>query len=376
MSKRDYYEILGVSKGASADEIKAAYRKMAMKYHPDRNPDNQEAEEKFKEAAEAYEILSDQQKRGQYDQFGHSGMSGMGGPGAAGGMNMDDIFESFGDVFGSMFNGGNQRQRARRTGPEPKHGHDLAQSITITLKEAYLGLKKEIGYYHFVSCDTCSGKGAQSGSKAQACGTCKGMGQMQYRQGFFMYSQTCSTCSGDGFVITNPCDSCNGKSRVQKYDKLTVTIPAGIYDEAELRLAGKGDAGIFGGRPGDLFIKVGILSDKKFHREGDDLISTLLLTYPQLVLGCQVEIESIDGTKQLLKVPKGSPVGEKLILPGKGFENLRRKGFRGNLVIITQCHIPKKIPADAKKILTDYSKIIGTDTQDSGIVSFFKKFLG
>lgn len=374
MSKRDYYEILGVAKSATADEIKAAYRKMALKYHPDRNPDNKEAEEKFKEAAEAYETLSSQQKRAQYDQFGHSDMGGMGGHGGMGGMNMDDIFESFGDVFGSMFNGG--QQRARRSGPEPKHGHDLSQSITISLKESYLGTKKEIGYYHFVSCEKCAGKGAKAGSKPQSCSPCKGMGQIQYRQGFFMYSQPCSTCSGEGFVITNPCDTCNGKSRIQKYDKLIVTIPAGIYDGAELRLTGKGDAGIFGGRSGDLFIKVGILSDKKFQREGDDLVSTLMLTYPQLVLGCQVEIESIDDTKQLVKVPRGCPVGEKIIIPGKGFENLRRKGVRGNLVIITQCHIPKKISADAKKLLTDYSSIIGTSTEDGGIVSFFKKFLG
>ena len=226
------------------------------------------------------------------------------------------------------------------------------------------------------SCEKCAGKGAKAGSKPQSCSPCKGMGQIQYRQGFFMYSQPCSTCSGEGFVITNPCDTCNGKSRIQKYDKLIVTIPAGIYDGAELRLTGKGDAGIFGGRSGDLFIKVGILSDKKFQREGDDLVSTLMLTYPQLVLGCQVEIESIDDTKQLVKVPRGCPVGEKIIIPGKGFENLRRKGVRGNLVIITQCHIPKKISADAKKLLTDYSSIIGTSAEDGGIVSFFKKFLG
>lgn len=375
MSKQDYYEVLGVSKSATPEEIKAAYRKLALKYHPDRNPDNKQAEESFKKAAEAYEVLSSQKKRSQYDQFGHSDMSGMGGMGGTGGMSMDDIFESFGDVFGAMFGGGHH-QRSRRSGPEPKHGHDLAQNVTITLKEAYLGTKKEIGYYHFVACEKCSGRGTKAGSQAQTCATCKGMGQIQYRQGFFMYAQTCSACSGEGFVITNPCDACAGKSRTQKYDKLTVTIPTGIYDEAELRLAGKGDAGIFGGRSGDLYIKIGVLSDKKFQRDGDDLVSTLMLTYPQLVLGSQIEIESIDGTKRLVKVPKGCLVGEKLIIPGKGFENIRRKGFRGNLVIVTQCHIPKKIPVDAKKTLTDYSKIIGTDTQDGGIVSFFKKFLG
>ncbi len=375
MSKRDYYEVLGVSKTAAQDEIKAAYRKLAMKYHPDRNPDNKEAEEKFKEAAESYEILSDQQKRGQYDQFGHSGVSGMGGHGAGGGMNMEDIFESFGDIFGSMFGGGGQ-QRARRYGPQPKHGHDLAQDVTISLKESYIGTKKEVNYYHFISCDTCSGKGSKAGTQPQTCSSCQGSGQKQFRQGFFMYAQTCTTCAGEGFIISNPCSACSGKSRTQKYDKFTVTIPAGVYDGAELRITGKGDAGVYGGRSGDLFIRICVLQDKKFHREGDNLVSTLMLTYPQLVFGCQVEIENIDGSKQMVKVPRGCPIGEKIIVPGKGFANVRRKGVKGNLVIIAQCHVPKKISAEAKKLLNSYSDIIGTYTQDSGIISFFKKFLG
>src|SRR3990172_9167814 len=229
MNKRDYYEILGVAKTASPEQIKAAYRKMAMKYHPDRNPDNKEAEEKFKEAAEAYEILSDQQKKSQYDQFGHAGAQGMGGFGSSG-MNMDDIFENFGDIFGSMFGGGGGRQRSRASGPEPKNGHDLAQDVSISLKDSYIGMKEEITYYHFLPCDTCKGSGAKAGSKPTQCSSCKGAGQMQYRQGFFMYAQTCGTCNGEGSIITNPCDTCKGKSRVQQYDKFTVTIPAGIYD--------------------------------------------------------------------------------------------------------------------------------------------------
>ena len=378
MSKRDYYEVLGIPKAASPEDIKAAYRKLAMKYHPDRNPDNTEAEDKFKEAAEAYEVLSDQQKRGQYDQFGHSGISGMGGHhGAGGGMNMDDIFESFGDIFGSMFGGGGGGQRQpRRSGPQPKHGHDLAQDVTISLKESYEGNKKEVGYYHFVSCDTCHSKGTKAGTKPQQCAECQGTGQKQFRQGFFMYAQTCSSCSGEGFIMSDPCEPCSGKSRTQKFDKFSVTIPAGVYDGAELRITGKGDAGVYGGKTGDLFIRIHVLEDKKFRRKGDDLVSTLTLTYPQLVFGSQVEIENIDDSKQTVKIPKGSPVGERIIVPGKGFANVRRKGTRGNLVIITQCHIPKKISADAKKLLSSYSSIIGTSTDDGGIVSFFKKFLG
>ena len=373
MSKRDYYEILGVSKSATADQIKAAYRKLALKYHPDRNPDNKAAEEKFKEAAEAYEVLSDTQKRSQYDQFGHAGAS-MGGMGA-GGMSMDDIFESFGDIFGSMFGGG-QRRSARRNGIEPKAGHDLAQDVSISLKEAFKGIKKEIGFYHFVSCKSCNGKGAKSGSSAQACLSCKGAGQMQFRQGFFMYSQTCSACAGEGFIIADPCIECKGKSRIQQYDKFTVTIPAGVFDSAELRIAGKGDAGVYGGPTGNLYIRIHVLQDKKYSRQGDDLVCSLTLTYPQLVLGCQVEIESIDESKHIVKVPRGCQVGEKITIPGKGFASLRHKGVHGNLIIITQCHIPKKVSSDAKKILTDYSAIIGTNTEEGGISSFFKKFLG
>lgn len=371
--KRDYYEILGVPKTASTDEVKKAYRKLALKYHPDRNPDNKQAEDKFKEAAEAYEVLSDQNKRSQYDQFGHAGTQGMGGFGQ-GGMNMDDIFEHFGDIFGSMFSGGG-RGRSRASGPQAKHGHDLSQDITISLKEAYLGLKKEISYYHFVACTPCNGMGAEPGSKPTTCSKCQGAGQIQFRQGFFMYAQPCGTCSGQGFIISKPCPKCKGKCRTQEYDKFTLTIPAGVFDGAELRIGQKGDAGIFGGSPGDLYVRVCVLKDKKFERSNDDLVSTLTLTYPQLVLGCQVEIENIDGTKQTIKIPRGCAVGEKILVPGKGFANIRSK-VRGNLVIITKCHIPKKLDAATKKILTEYSDRIGTDTDQGGILSFFKKFLG
>lgn len=372
--KRDHYEVLGVAKTASQDEIKAAYRKLALKYHPDRNPDNKEAEEKFKEAAAAYEVLSDAKKRAQYDQFGH-GMENMGGMGGHG-MNMDDIFENFGDIFGNMFGGGGSARRSNRAGLEPKNGHDLAQDIVISLRESFEGLKKEISYYHFVTCESCSGKGAKAGTTPKQCTSCKGSGQMQFRQGFFMYSQPCTTCGGEGYIITDPCSGCKGKSRIQRYDKFSVNIPAGVYDGAELRIAGKGDAGVYGGKPGDLFIRIQVLEDKKFQRIDDDLVSTLVLTYPQLVLGGQVEIESIDGSMHTIKIPKGCPVGERVVIPGKGFESLRRKNVRGNLVIITQCYIPKKLSADAKKLLTEYADTVEKSGETGGITGFFKKFLG
>lgn len=377
MSKQDYYKILGVGKAATPEEIKKAYRALALKYHPDRNPNNKEAEAQFKEASEAYEVLSDAEKRQQYDQFGHAGMNNQGFSGHN--MDMNDIFRNFGDIFGSMFGehaGGGKKGRSAN--PKAARGHDLAKDITVTLKESYLGTKKDISFSHFVACEACDHKGVKPGTSTQKCTTCHGSGEMQFQKGFFMYSQTCGTCHGNGYIIPHPCSTCGGQSRVQKYDKFNVTIPEGIFDQAELRISGKGDAGVFGGPSGDLFVRIHITSDKHFNRVGDDLESKLMLTYPQLVFGCQVEVEHIDGTKITVKVAKGCPVGEKIIIPGKGFKKLK-SAVHGNMVLITECHIPTKIDTAAKKLLNDYSTIIGTDTHASGsgsISSFFKKFLG
>lgn len=371
MAKKDYYDILGISKDASAEQIKAAYRKMALKYHPDRNPDNKESEEKFKEAAEAYEVLSDAAKRGRYDQHGQAAAdNNFSGNGA----DMDDIFNSFGDMFSSMFGGGQQQ---RRRGPVAARGHDLAKEETISLKDSFLGTKIEIGYYHFISCDACAGKGSKPGTGAKACATCKGAGQVNYQRGFFMYAEACGPCHGQGFIIQSPCDTCHGQSRTQKYEKFTFNVPEGIFDGAELRLAGKGDAGVYGGGAGDLMIRITVKPDKQFKRVKDDLECTIMLTYPQLVLGCQIDVKSIDDSVQGIKVPKGCPVGERIIVPGKGFKQ-RRGNAHGNLIIITQCYIPKKLDTAAKKALTDYSALMGTttDTTDGYIAGFFKKFLG
>lgn len=380
MSKKNYYDVLGVSKTATADEIKKAYHKLALKYHPDRNPGNKEAEEKFKEAAAAYEVLSDENKRKNYDQLGHAQYEQMGSMGGQqGGMNMDDIFGSFGDIFGDLFGGGTagNRRGKQRTGPEPIRGHDLTRDVTISLKEAYLGTKKEISYYHFVVCQTCKGIGAQKGTKPQSCTKCHGTGQIQYRQGFFMYAQPCDACKGHGFIISSPCGGCNGASRIKEYTKFSVNIPAGIYNGAELRISTKGDAGVYGGSTGDLFLKINVLPDKKFKRVGDDLECSIMLTYPQLVLGAQVDIEHIDESKLAVKIPKGCPVGERIIIPGKGFATMRGN-INGNLVVITKCHIPKKLSPEAKELLTNYAQLMGNDPHENEgtISSFFKKFLG
>lgn len=380
MSKKDYYEVLGISKTASQEEIKAAYRKLALKYHPDRNPDNKEAEENFKEAAQAYEVLSDANKRSQYDQFGHAGGDYFGGGGHAGGPSMDDIFTNFSDIFETMFGGAGPRGGGRRrtaAEPQPQQGHDRHQVLEITLRESFEGCKKDVGYYRLFACEECEGKGMKKGTSYSTCEICKGHGQVQFRQGFFVYAQACEKCSGNGYIITDPCGVCHGTSRKQKYDQFTVTIPKGIADGMELRIAGKGDAGIFGGRAGDLFIKIKVREDKQFKRVGNDLECTVRLTYPQLVFGSQLEIENIDGTKETIKIPKGCPVGERIIIAGKGFTNLRGKGF-GNLVVTTQCVIPKRLSQEAKDALNDYSQKVGHETGDEpgAIRSFFKKFLG
>lgn len=374
---RNLYEVLGVAKTATTEEIKKAYRALALKYHPDRNPNNKEAEDKFKEAAHAYEILSDEKKRKQYDTFGHTD-AGM-GHGGHGNVNMDDIFGQFGDIFGDIFGGGRQqRSRAKkRSGPEPIRGHDLAKEVTISLKDAYLGTQIETAYSHFVGCTTCSGTGAAKGTSAVMCDTCAGQGQVNFQQGFFMYTQPCTNCNGLGYKIPSPCTDCKGQSRKQIYDKFTLNIPKGVYNGLELRASQRGDAGVYGGATGDLILSIRVKEDKNFKRVDDDLVTTLRLTYPQLVLGSQIEIEIIDGSKEMIKIPKGCAVGERIVIPGKGFQKVRGN-TKGSLVIITQCDIPTKLSAESKKLLSEYSESIGTSTggKDGGITGFFKKFLG
>ena len=375
MIKKDYYAILGVDKKASQEEIKAAYRKLALKYHPDRNPNNKEAEEKFKEATGSYEVLSDVKKRQNYDLYGPAGEQAGHGHGHHGDMN--DIFSHFGDMFGDMFNQQSSRKRAKKTKPTPHQGHDLRKEIIITLKEAFMGVTKDITYYHAAPCKGCLGKGMMSESGIKSCDTCKGQGEVVFRQGMFAYSQSCSACGGEGFLITDPCKTCKGQSRVQKYDTNSIPIPAGIFDNAELRVAGKGDAGFFGGQAGDLLLVIKVTPNPVFKRVENDLVCTLSLTYPQFVFGCQVEIMHIDETKQSIKVPKGSAVGDKIIIADKGFQKLRGKGA-GSLVVILKCDVPTKLGAEAEKHLRAYSEAIGTKTDkaDGSIVSFFKKFLG
>ncbi len=380
MSKRDYYDILGVAKDSDAATIKKAYRKLAMKYHPDRNPDNKEAEDKFKEATQAYEVLSDDKKRKRYDQFGHSGMNA--GSDFHNFNDMNDIFSNFGDVFGNdvfeQFFGQQMGGRARRkkSGPTPTRGHDLAQQITLTLKESFEGIKKQFKIYRYVDCKDCKHTGCEGNSKPTACSQCRGTGQVTMQQGFFAVSQPCSACRGQGFTIEKPCKTCRGQSRVQQYDSITVTIPAGIYNGADLRVSGRGDAGTFGGVAGDLYVKVSVEKHEIFSRRNDDLIGKLSLSYPQLVLGAQIEIESVDGSKHTVKVPKGCAVGHEIVIAGKGFKKLHGYGH-GNLIFVTDCVIPKKISKAAKDKLLEFNMQVEEDgSHGGGITGFFKRFLG
>jgi molecular chaperone DnaJ len=377
MSKQDYYKVLGVSRDATHEEIKKAYRAIALKYHPDRNQNNKEAEEKFKAAAEAYEVLSDAQKRSQYDQFGHAAEHAKGQGFHGHDVNMEDLFGNFGDIFSQMFSGGQQRKR-RPVGPEKKSGNDLLKEVEITLKESFLGVNKELSCYRFFECDACKNAGMEPGTSIQTCPQCQGAGQMHYEQGLFMYSQPCGTCAGQGFSFASPCKVCLGQSRIQKWDKFEIKIPVGVFDGAELKVVHKGDAGVYGGKAGNLLVRVRVKSDKKFNRSENDLLCTVMLTYPQLVFGAHVEIESIDGSKHTIKVPRGCAVGHRIVLPGKGFMKLRGNTY-GDLIVIAQCHIPIKMSDKAKDALATYSKELGTNVDiDNGnsIVGFFKKFLG
>ena len=265
MAKKDHYSILGVSKQATSEEIKSAYRKLALKYHPDRNPGDKTAEEKFKDISAAYEVLSDKQKRANYDTYGSAEGQQFGGHG-----DMNDIFSQFGDVFGDIFGQQSARnKRAKKNKPTPRQGHDLRKEIVITLKEAFMGVTKEVTYYHAVVCSGCQGKGALDEKSFKSCESCKGMGEQVFRQGMFAYSQPCVACQGEGFILVDPCKTFKGQSRVQQYDTNKVVIPAGIFDGADLSIAHKGDAGVYGGQAGDLYLRIKIMPDKLFKRIED-----------------------------------------------------------------------------------------------------------
>jgi molecular chaperone DnaJ len=341
MAKRDYYEILGVERSADEREIKKAYKRLAMKFHPDRNPDNPESEEKFKEAKEAYEILSDAQKRAAYDKFGHAGVDpNQAGPGGFGGN--ADFGDVFGDIFGDIFGGGRRTQRAAR-------GADLRYNMELTLEEAVRGISKEIKVPTLVECDECHGSGARSGTTAQTCPTCHGSGQVQMRQGFFAVTQACPHCHGKGKIITDPCRKCHGDGRVQKTKTLSVKIPAGVDTGDRIRLAGEGEAGEFGAPAGDLYVQVHVKEHPIFVRDGNNLYCEIPISFTTAALGGEVAVPTLDG-RLMLKIPAETQSGRMFRLRGKGVRSLR-SGAEGDLLCKAVVETPVKLSEEQKDLL-------------------------
>ncbi|MCC2594995.1 molecular chaperone DnaJ [Pusillimonas sp. MFBS29] len=347
MAKRDYYEILGVAKNATDDELKKAYRKLAMKYHPDRNPDSKEAEEKFKEVKEAYEMLSDEQKRGAYDRFGHAGVdpnAGMGG--GAGGAGFAD---AFGDIFGEIFGGAGG---GRRGGPQVYRGADLKYTLDISLEQAANGFDTEIRVPSWETCDTCHGSGAKPGTEPKTCHTCDGAGTVRMQQGFFSVQQTCPTCHGTGKEITDPCKSCDGVGRTRRNKTLQVKIPAGIDDGMRIRSSGNGEPGVNGGPAGDLYVEIHLKPHGIFQRDGEDLHCELTIPFTTAALGGELQVPTLTG-KGEITIPEGTQTGKTFRLRGKGIRGLRAS-YPGDLYCHVVVETPVRLSDEQKKILREF----------------------
>lgn len=345
MAKRDYYEVLGVERGADEAAIKKAYRRIAMKYHPDRNPDDKSAEDKFKEATEAYEVLSDADKRAAYDRMGHAAFEagGMGG-GSGGGFGGAGFGDIFGDVFGDIFGGGGGRSRG------PARGADLRYNMTITLEEAHTGVTKDIEFNRMDTCDTCDGSGGKPGSNPTVCSTCRGMGQVRMQQGFFSVQQTCPACHGRGKTITDPCTDCRGQGRVQVHKKLSVKIPKGVDNGDRIRLSGEGE-GDEGGH-GDLYVQVAVQAHKIFEREGSNLYCEVPISFVDAALGGELEVPTLDG-KVMLKVPEETQSGRQFRIRGKGMTPVRG-GAVGDLICRVVIETPVKLNREQKDLLRQF----------------------
>ncbi len=362
MSKRDYYEILEVAREASEDEIKRAYRKKAMEFHPDRNPDNAEAEEKFKEAAEAYDVLRDADKRARYDRFGHDGVSGNGFGGFS---NADDIFSSFSDIFGDLFGFG-----ATSRGPRPTQGSDLRYNLRISFRQAAKGDAVTIKVPKNVQCHECEGTGAAPGSKPETCRQCGGSGHVTQSQGFFRVSVPCSVCRGRGQVIPDPCTRCRGIGIVQETRELVVNVPAGVDNGSRLRLRGEGEPGTYGGPPGDLYVVLYVEEDKTFRRQGQDLVHTIEIDMVAATLGTSVEIPTLDEPEKLT-IPKGTQSGAVFSLRGIGLPFVNRSGS-GDLLVEVIVNTPTHLSSRQEELLREFQKIEEGKTMKK-VKNFFKK---
>ncbi|MBF0621536.1 MAG: molecular chaperone DnaJ [Magnetococcales bacterium] len=377
----DYYETLGVQRNASETDLKKAYRKLAMQYHPDRNPDNKQSEAKFKEVNEAYETLKDPKKRAIYDQYGHAGLNQQGGGGGGGfpgggaaGGGFNDIFdEFFGDIFGGGGRGG-----ARGRGPGgAQRGEDFRYDLSVTLEDVMHGGEKRIRIPSIISCTSCGGSGAKKGTSPEVCTTCGGAGQVRTQQGFFSISRACPACGGQGRVVRDPCTACQGQGRTRSEKNLTVKIPAGVETGTRIRLNNEGGAGIQGGPPGDLYLVVEVKDHAIFAREGADLICQVPITFMLAALGGKLEVPTLTGRARI-SLPAGTQNGRRMVLKGKGLPYLNRPGVYGNLVVEIRVETPVNLNREQKDLLEQFARISDQDSQpeSSGFFDRVKDFLG
>jgi molecular chaperone DnaJ len=358
-TKRDYYEVLGVGREANDTEIKAKYRKQALKYHPDRNPNNKEAEEKFKEASEAYEVLRDPKKRQIYDQYGHEGLEGSGFSGFSG---FEDIFSSFGDIFEDFFGFG------RRTKGGGQRGSDLRYDLNLTFMEAAFGTSKEVEIAKMDSCHKCQGSGSEPGTSPQTCHACHGTGQMSRSQGFFTVRTTCPHCRGEGKTISHPCSDCRGNGQIRVNKKVSVKIPAGVDNGSRLRLTNEGEGGLKGGPNGDLYIFIHVTPHDLFERKNTDIICKVPISFVQAILGDEIEVPTLKA-KTTLKIPKGTQPGDVFRLKNEGIPSLQGYG-RGDMIAHIQVKLPTSVSSKQEELLREYAKL-----EDNKITTRLKKIL-
>jgi molecular chaperone DnaJ len=361
MSKPDCYQVLGISKNSSPEDIKKAYRKLAMQYHPDRNPGDKEAERKFKEATEAYEILKDPDKKAQYDRYGHQENNFGGGRGGFEGFDFNDIFSNFGDFFSD---GGSANKKTNR-------GSDVRYNLEISLEEAFAGIDQKISFGIASTCDSCSGSGCADNSKPITCGTCNGSGKIRAQQGFFVVEKVCHSCKGAGTIIKNPCKKCHGNGRINKEKTLIVKIPAGVEEGNRIRISGEGESGLRGGKPGDLYVYISIRKHKHFMRKGDDLHLELPLLFTTATLGGDIDIPVIEGEKTTLKVPESTQNNSQFRIKGKGMSIINSGGRRGDLFIKVNLEVPTKLTAEEKSLMQQLEAVI--NKRNNKADSIFKK---
>ncbi len=364
-SKKDYYKILGVDRNATEDDIKKAFRRLALQYHPDRNPGNKEAEEKFKEISEAYEVLSSPEKRAYYDRYGD--IAGPASPFTE--SDFDFSFRDLNEIFEEFFSDF-IGDRSRRKGPRPQKGHDLRYNLQISFEEAVFGADKQIKIPKYITCSDCGGSGAKGGTGIETCRVCRGTGQETFHQGFITISRTCSRCGGEGRVIKEICPACRGSGRVKKEKEVAVRIPPGVETGTRLRIQGEGEMGLYGGPPGDLYVVISVMEHPIFERDGYDIICEIPISFVQAALGDEIDIPTIDGMTKF-RIPQGTQSGQTYRLKGKGVERLDGSG-RGDQIIKIVVEVPKKLTEEQKKLLMEFARISGESIHPMG-KSFWEK---